>query len=83
LAVLATLATSRSHELEHAGRATASALTSGYHLAFWIATALCGAAIAVVGAVPRQRGVGADAAHDRAEAARVAPGAAELGSEAA
>src|SRR5581483_6414163 len=37
LAVLATLSTSRSNDLEAAGHSTASALTSGYHLAFWIA----------------------------------------------
>ena len=51
LAVLATLSTSRSaHVLAH-GRSTAAALTSGYHLAFWIAAALVAAAIAVVPAV--------------------------------
>src|SRR4051794_174655 len=37
LAVLATLSTSRSDSLEAAGHSTASALTSGYHLAFWVA----------------------------------------------
>ncbi len=48
LAVLATLSTSRSAHLIAQGHATAAALTSGYHLAFWIATGLVGAAIAVV-----------------------------------
>jgi MFS family permease len=47
LAVLATLSTSRSDSLEAAGESTASALTSGYHLAFWIAAGLVVAAIAV------------------------------------
>jgi EmrB/QacA subfamily drug resistance transporter len=47
LAVLATLSTSRSKELVAGGESTASALTSGYHLAFWIAAALVAAAVAV------------------------------------
>jgi EmrB/QacA subfamily drug resistance transporter len=47
LAVLATLSASRSANLIEQGRSTASALTSGYHLAFWIAAALVVAAIAV------------------------------------
>jgi EmrB/QacA subfamily drug resistance transporter len=51
LAVLATLSTSRSGHLIAQGRSTAAALTSGYHLAFWIAAALIAAAIAVVPAV--------------------------------
>jgi EmrB/QacA subfamily drug resistance transporter len=51
LAVLATLATSRSDSLEAAGESTASALTSGYHLAFWIAAGLVLAAIAVAALV--------------------------------
>jgi EmrB/QacA subfamily drug resistance transporter len=51
LAVLATLSTSRSNDLEAAGHSTASALTSGYHLAFWIAAGLVVAAIAVAGLV--------------------------------
>ena len=42
LAVLATLSESRSRTLKHAGESTLSALTGGYHLAFWIATALVG-----------------------------------------
>ncbi|MCW2970463.1 MAG: transporter, partial [Solirubrobacterales bacterium] len=48
LAVLATLSTSRSNALKASGHPTASALTSGYHLAFWVAAALVGCAIAVV-----------------------------------
>jgi EmrB/QacA subfamily drug resistance transporter len=48
LAVLATLATSHSGALKASGHSTASALTSGYHLAFWVAAALVGCALAVV-----------------------------------
>src|SRR5207244_10841897 len=48
LAVLATLSTSHSNHLIASGHSTASALTSGYHLAFWVAAALVGCAIAVV-----------------------------------
>jgi EmrB/QacA subfamily drug resistance transporter len=48
LAVLATLSTSRSQHLIAHGQATAAALTSGYHLAFWVAAGLTAAAIAVV-----------------------------------
>src|SRR3954454_12513670 len=51
LAVLATLSTSRSNSLEDAGHSTASALTSGYHLAFWVAAGLVIAAIAVAATV--------------------------------
>jgi EmrB/QacA subfamily drug resistance transporter len=54
LALLATLSTSRSSHLIAQGHATGVALTSGYHLAFWIAAALIGAAIAVVPLVVRE-----------------------------
>jgi EmrB/QacA subfamily drug resistance transporter len=47
LAVLATLAASRTDHLIDDGTGTASALTSGYHLAFWIGALLVGAAIVV------------------------------------
>jgi len=47
LAVLATVSTTRSHALLHRGNTTASALTSGYHLAFLIAAVLVAAAIGV------------------------------------
>jgi EmrB/QacA subfamily drug resistance transporter len=47
LAVLATLSTTRSNDLIHAGKATASALTSGYHLAFVVGAGLVVAAIVV------------------------------------
>jgi EmrB/QacA subfamily drug resistance transporter len=54
LAVLATLSESHTRALAHGGRQTAAALTGGYHLAFWIATALVGCALAVsVFALPR------------------------------
>jgi hypothetical protein len=50
LAVLATLAASRSKHLTSSGHSFASALTGGYHLAFWVAAALVASAIAVVAA---------------------------------
>jgi MFS family permease len=53
LAVLATLSASYSKGLMAAGRPTAEALTSGYHLAFWIGAALLVAAIAVTLTVVR------------------------------
>jgi len=53
LAVLATLSTSRSSHLIAQGHATSAALTSGYHLAFWIAAALVAVAIGVVPLVVR------------------------------
>jgi MFS family permease len=48
LAVLATLSTSRSNALRASGHPIAAALTTGYHLAFWVAAALVGCALAVV-----------------------------------
>jgi EmrB/QacA subfamily drug resistance transporter len=48
LAVLATVATSHSNSLKASGHSSAAALTSGYHLAFWIAAALAGCALLVV-----------------------------------
>jgi EmrB/QacA subfamily drug resistance transporter len=47
LALLATLSTSRTDSLSKGGKVTAAALTSGYHLAFWIAAGLVVAAIVV------------------------------------
>ena len=47
LAVLATLSATRSDDLLADGEATASALTGGYHLAFWIGASLVLAALAV------------------------------------
>jgi EmrB/QacA subfamily drug resistance transporter len=51
LAVLATLATSRSDQLLAAGQGTAAALTGGYQLAFGIGAGLVGAAIVVAATV--------------------------------
>src|SRR2546423_3034999 len=45
LAVLATVSATRTDHLKSAGKATASALTGGYHLAFLIGAALCLAAL--------------------------------------
>jgi EmrB/QacA subfamily drug resistance transporter len=51
LAVLATVSASRTDGLLKDGEAAASALTSGYHLAFWIGAALVLAALTVAVAV--------------------------------
>jgi len=53
LAVLATLSTSRSDHLLKTGHSTATALTGGYHLSFWIAAVLVACAVAVAVAVLR------------------------------
>jgi MFS family permease len=73
LAVLATLSTSRSNALTASGHPIAAALTTGYHLAFWVAAALVGCALAVVLAAVDPRRVlagahGATQAHDDADA---------------
>jgi EmrB/QacA subfamily drug resistance transporter len=47
LAVLATVSTSRSDSLIDEGKGLASALTSGYHVAFWIGAALVVGAIVI------------------------------------
>jgi EmrB/QacA subfamily drug resistance transporter len=47
LAVLATLSTTRTDNLEADGVSTAAALVSGYHLAFWIGSALVVAAFVI------------------------------------
>jgi EmrB/QacA subfamily drug resistance transporter len=75
LAVLATLSTSRSNHLIASGKSTAAALTSGYHLAFWIAAALVLAAAAVAVTVIKPAA--------RAEAAPELRGGASAYSEAA
>jgi MFS family permease len=51
LAVLATVSASRTDDLLADGEAAASALTSGFHLAFWIGAGLVLAALAVAVAV--------------------------------
>jgi EmrB/QacA subfamily drug resistance transporter len=66
LAVLATLADSRSRALRDAGESAAQALTGGYHLAFWIATALVAGALAVaVAALPRREAAPEAAGQER------------------
>jgi hypothetical protein len=69
LAVLATLSASRTSDLVAAGESTASALVSGFHLAFLIGAALVVAALVVGLTVlqgdgkpqPVEEGVGRDA----------------------
>jgi EmrB/QacA subfamily drug resistance transporter len=61
LAVLATLATERTHGLLAHGDSTASALNSGYHLAYLIGAALVGVAIVVALTVLRPGKAGAQA----------------------
>jgi len=69
LAVLATLSTSHSNSLKASGDSSASALTSGYHLAFWVAAALVGCALVVVlAAIGSERGAAAPL-HERDAAA--------------
>ena len=61
LAVLATLSATRTDHLLADGKSQAVALTSGYHLAFWIAAALVVAAVVVAWFVlePEPEGAGA------------------------
>ena len=71
LAVLATLSATRSDNLIAGGHATASALTSGYHLAFLIGAALVVAAIVVAATVLQpeeqaKRQMAAELAYERA-----------------
>jgi MFS family permease len=58
LAVLATLATSRTTDLQAGGDSLAAALTGGYHLAFTVAALLLVAAIAIGAFVLRPDGPG-------------------------
>ena len=60
LAILATLSATRSDNLLADGESTASALTSGYHLAFVIAAGLVIAAIGVTLTVLRGTGLAAE-----------------------
>jgi EmrB/QacA subfamily drug resistance transporter len=71
LAVLATLSASRSDALLGAGEPVAAALTSGYHLAFWIGAALVGLALVVAGTVLKS-------GRDKPEKAALDPDAWEL-----
>jgi EmrB/QacA subfamily drug resistance transporter len=67
LAVLATLATERTEVLRDGGESAASALNSGYHLAYLIGAALVVVAIGVALAVLRPAAVGAHAAEPEPE----------------
>jgi MFS family permease len=73
LAVLATLATNRSDSLLESGESASSALTSGYHLAFVIATVLVLAAGGLAATMLRSGPSGAE----RAEEAEPEPAGAE------
>jgi EmrB/QacA subfamily drug resistance transporter len=66
LAVLAALSTSRSNALKASGHSTSEALTSGYHLSFWVASALVGCALCVVALAVDPDAARADA-HTRGE----------------
>jgi EmrB/QacA subfamily drug resistance transporter len=79
LAVLATLATTRSNHLVSQGSSQAVALTSGYHLAFLIGAALVVAAIVVaVTVLVEARPAAAPAAHGEGEFAGEAAYSADL-----
>ncbi|HLH14237.1 MAG TPA: MFS transporter [Solirubrobacteraceae bacterium] len=66
LAVLATIASSRTRHLLASGHTSAASLTAGYQLAFWIAAALAVVAIAVALTVPGRSRAAAAAAAARA-----------------
>jgi EmrB/QacA subfamily drug resistance transporter len=70
LAVLASLAASRSNTLSESGEGTLAALTGGYHLAF-VVGAVFAAAAATIGATLLREGkqVPAQAAHEQADSA--------------
>jgi EmrB/QacA subfamily drug resistance transporter len=53
LAVLAALSSSRTHALTSSGADSKSALTGGYHLAFWIAAAVVAVAVVIANTVLR------------------------------
>ncbi|HEY2161619.1 MAG TPA: MFS transporter [Solirubrobacteraceae bacterium] len=67
LAVLATLATTHTNTLLHEGRATASAVTSGYHFAWVIGTGLLVAALATAITVLRPADTSATVAEAQIE----------------
>jgi MFS family permease len=68
LAVLATLSTSRTANLVHSGASNASALTSGYRLAFAVGAGLVIGAVAIAITVLRSAPAGEEAAVAAAEA---------------
>jgi EmrB/QacA subfamily drug resistance transporter len=72
LAVLATLSTTRTDQLLAGGSSTASALTTGYHLAFAIAAGLVVAGIALAVTLLRQSG-GLTGDQEHAEAGVAGP----------
>jgi EmrB/QacA subfamily drug resistance transporter len=70
LAILGTISTSRTGALESHGDGAASALTGGYHLAFWLAAGVMAAGVvfaAVVARPPRTDEVGAEVEAQAAE----------------
>jgi EmrB/QacA subfamily drug resistance transporter len=79
LAVLATLATTRTESLVADGGSTAAALTSGYHLAFIVGAGLVAGAIAVAVSVLRP----VEAAAEAAEVTEIGEPEADLLEEAA
>jgi EmrB/QacA subfamily drug resistance transporter len=79
LAVLATLSTSRTEKLIAHKQSTAVALTGGYHLAFWIATGLVLAGIAVSLTVLRPESVPSGGADVEAAQPEGKPAYAEAG----
>jgi EmrB/QacA subfamily drug resistance transporter len=74
LAVLATLSSTHTRSLLHDGRSAASALTSGYHLAWVIGTGLLIAAIGASLLVLRPAAVAAPTAEAEADVEELAPG---------
>jgi hypothetical protein len=68
LAVLAALSATHTRALEHSGTATKTALTGGYHLAFWVAAGIVAIAVAVGKVVlkPATQTLGAEVAASRA-----------------
>jgi EmrB/QacA subfamily drug resistance transporter len=80
LAVLATLATEHTDNLLGEGVAEASALNSGYHLAYLVGAALVGTALAIAIFVLRSpaQAPGAEDVHAAAEATRQEPAYSEM-----
>ncbi|MFL6101256.1 MAG: DHA2 family efflux MFS transporter permease subunit [Actinomycetales bacterium] len=66
LAVLATLASTRTQHLTSSGSAQNGALLSGYHLAFWIAAGLMAVAVAVAAGLLSRPSSAPEAAAERA-----------------
>jgi EmrB/QacA subfamily drug resistance transporter len=69
LAILASLAASRTNHLAAAGHGTKEALLGGYHLAFLVGAGFAASAAAIGVRFLRTEGVGATAHHGEAEAA--------------